>query len=265
MTRHWLSRALLVCRSCVKVGSSICHSCIARASAQVVVVGPSLLYRCSVYWTRGHSSARPSPRIMVAASSLVHLFGSWSLVCLFGSWSLACSSFCWSAAVLYLFRVTDLSFVHLFVHRSCIARPLVVCHSSVTRLSLVCHSSVTRLSLVYHWSVRSGCSRWPVAALSLLCLLESWSLACSSVAGLLFVRHWPWSSICYSCTACLSPRLSCRSFACCSAIGRLYCRSAVALSACLSARPSLVWLSHGLGCRWFVAGPSVRVVHCSSV
>ena len=213
---------------------------------------------------------------MVAASSLVHLFGSWSLVCLFGSWSLACSSFCWSAAVLYLFRVTDLSFVHLFVHRSCIARPLVVCHSSVTRLSLVCHSSVTRLSLVCHSSVtrlslvchssvRSGCSRWPVAALSLLCLLESWSLACSSVAGLLFVRHWPWSSICYSCTACLSPRLSCRSFACCSAIGRLYCRSAVALSACLSARPSLVWLSHGLGCRWFVAGPSVRVVHCSSV
>ena len=157
----------------------------------------------------------------------------------------------------------------LLVHCSCIARPLVVCHSSVTRLSLVCHSSVTRLSLVCHSSVRSGCSRWPVAALSLLCLLESWSLACSSVAGLLFVRHWPWSSICYSCTACLSPRLSCRSFACCSAIGRLYCRSAVALSACLSARPSarpsLVWLSHGLGCRWFVAGPSVRVVHCSSV
>ena len=148
---------------------------------------------------------------------------------------------------------------------SCIVRALLVRWWSVTRLSLVCHSSITRLSLVCHSSVRSGCSRWPVAALSLLCLLESWSLACSSVAGLLFVRHWPWSSICYSCTACLSPRLSCRSFACCSAIGRLYCRSAVALSACLSARPSLVWLSHGLGCRWFVAGPSVRVVHCSSV
>ena len=104
---------------------------------------------------------------------------------------------------------------------SCIVRALLVRWWSVTRLSLVYHSSVTRLSLVYHWSVRSGCSRWPVAALSLLCLLESWSLACSSVAGLLFVRHWPWSSICYSCTACLSPRLSCRSFACCSAIGRL--------------------------------------------
>ena len=167
--------------------------------------------------------------------------------------------------------VTDLSFVHLFVHRSCIARPLVVCHSSVTRLSLVCHSSVTRLSLVchssvtrlslvchssvtrlslvYHWSVRSGCSRWPVAALSLLCLLESWSLACSSVAGLLFVRHWPWSSICYSCTACLSPRLSCRSFACCSAIGPPLL--------CLLVR-LLVWLSHGLECRWFIAGPSAR-------
>ena len=148
---------------------------------------------------------------------------------------------------------------------SCIVRALLVRWWSVTGLSLVCHSSVTGLSLVCHSSVRSGCSRWPVAALSLLCLLESWSLACSSVAGLLFVRHWLWSSICYSCTACLSPRLSCRSFACCSAIGRLYCRSAVALSACLSARPSLVWLSHGLGCRWFVAGPSVRVVHCSSV
>ena len=211
---------------------------------------------------------------MVAASSLVHLFGSWSLVCLFGSWSLACSSVV-GVSLVCRWCVTDLSFVHLFVHRSCIARPLVVCHSSVTRLSLVCHwsvtglslvchSSITGLSLVCHSSVRSGCSRWPVAALSLLCLLESWSLACSSVAGLLFVRHWPWSSICYSCTACLSP-LSCRSFACCSAIGRLYCRSAVALSACLSARPSLVWLSHGLGCRWFVAGPSVRVVHCSSV
>ena len=86
MTRHWLSRALLVCRSCVKVGSSICHSCIARASAQVVVVGPSLLYRCSVYWTRGHSSARPSPRIMVASPAA--LFASRpsdrpSLLCLF--------------------------------------------------------------------------------------------------------------------------------------------------------------------------------------
>ena len=72
---------------------------------------------------------------------------------------------------------------------SCIVRALLVRWWSVTRLSLVCHSSVTRLSLVCHSSVRSGCSRWPVAALSLLCLLESWSLACSSVAGLLFVRH----------------------------------------------------------------------------
>ena len=182
MTRHWLSRALLVCRSCVKVGSSICHSCIARASAQVVVVGPSLLYRCSVYWTRGHSSARPSPRIMVAASSLVHLFGSGSLVCLFGSWSLACSSVV-GVSLVCRWCVTDLSFVHLFVHRSCIARPLVVCHSSVTRLSLVCHSSVTRLSapvvavgpsLLCRCSVYWSHGRW---------LAHPWLVCCSCVIG----------------------------------------------------------------------------------
>ena len=182
MTRHWLSRALLVCRSCVKVGSSICHSCIARASAQVVVVGPSLLYRCSVYWTRGHSSARPSPRIMVAASSLVHLFGSWSLVCLFGSWSLACSSVV-GVSLVCRWCVTDLSFVHLFVHRSCIARPLVVCHSSVTRLSLVCHWSVTRLSapvvavgpsLLCRCSVYWSQGRW---------LAHPWLVCCSCVIG----------------------------------------------------------------------------------
>jgi len=194
--------------------------------------------RSSVCSDRGHWLAHPSAGLPLSCTCLG------SLICR----SSICSCIV-RALLVRWWSVTRLSLVY---------------HWSVTRLSLVCHSSVTGLSLVCHSSVRSGCSRWPVAALSLLCLLESWSLACSSVAGLLFVRHWPWSSICYSCTACLSP-LSCRSFACCSAIGRLYCRSAVALSACLSARPSLVWLSHGLGCRWFVAGPSVRVVHCSSV
>ena len=150
------------------------------------------------------------------------------------------------------------------MHCSSVGGLSLVCHSSITGLSLVCHSSVTRLSLVCHSSVRSGCSRWPVAALSLLCLLESWSLTCSSVAGLLVVRHWLWSSICYSCTACLSPRLSCRSFACCSAIGRLYCRSAVALSACLSARPSagLVesWVRVSLVRRWSICSGRALLV-----
>ena len=145
-----------------------------------MVVGPSLLYRCSVYWTRGHSSARPSPRIMVAASSLVHLFGSWSLVCLFGSWSLACSSVV-GVSLVCRWCVTDLSFVHLFVHRSCIARPLVVCHSSVTRLSLVCHWSVTRLSapvvavgpsLLCRCSVYWSHGRW---------LAHPWLVCCSCV------------------------------------------------------------------------------------
>ena len=83
------------------------------------------------------------------------------------------------------------------------------------------------------------------AVLSPVCLLGSWSLACSSVGGLLFVRHWPWSSICYSCTACLSPRLSCRSFACCSAIGPpLLC-----LLVCLLVRRWSVC--------WCITGPSV--------
>ena len=82
---------------------------------------------------------------MVAASSLVHLFGSWSLVHLFGSWSLACSSVV-GVSLVCRWCVTDLSFVHLFVHRSCIARPLVVYHWSITGLSLVYHWSVTGLS-----------------------------------------------------------------------------------------------------------------------
>ena len=150
------------------------------------------------------------------------------------------------------------------MHCSSVGGLSLVYHSSVTGLSLVYHWSITGLSLVCHWSVRSGCSRWPVAALSLLCLLESWSLTCSSVAGLLVVRHWLWSSICYSCTACLSPRLSCRSFACCSAIGRLYCRSAVALSACLSARPSagLVesWVRVSLVRRWSICSGRALLV-----
>lgn len=190
MTRHWLSRALLVCRSCVKVGSSICHSCIARASAQVVVVGPSLLYRCSVYWTRGQSSARPA-RIRVAASSLVHLFGSGSLVCILDLWSVACSSvvgvslvcrWCvtdlsarlllvhlfvclWFVTVLYQFVVTGPSLIHLFVHRSCVC-------SSITGPSV-------RSSLVCRWSVCWSCGHWCVVRASLVRLLES-SLRCHS-------------------------------------------------------------------------------------
>ncbi|KAK8812646.1 hypothetical protein WA556_004731, partial [Blastocystis sp. ATCC 50177/Nand II] len=121
---------------------------------------------------------------------------------------------------------------------------LLFCHQSVccsvTSLSAVlspvcllfCHQSVcsghgrwfvVRPSAARRWSVYWSRGNWPVPGLSarssLVRLIGSWSLACSSVAGLLFVRHWPWSSICYSCTACLSPRLSCRSFACCSAIG----------------------------------------------
>ena len=96
--------------------------------------------------------------------------------------------------------------------------------ASVTRPSLLSLTSLSvRPSAARRWSVYWSRGNWPVPGLSarssLVRLIGSWSLACSSVAGLLFVRHWPWSSICHSYIACLSPRLSCRSFACCSAIG----------------------------------------------
>ena len=154
--------------------------------------------------------------------------------------------------------------------RVVVAAPWLVCHSSFTDPSLV---------MAARASARSSRVALPVAlpvaflsaVLSPVCLLGSWSLACSSVGGLLFVRHWPWSSICYSCTACLSPRLSCRSFACCSAIGPpllclLVCLLVRRWSVCWcitgpSVRASLVYL---LLCRWsvcsFVARPYVRVM-----
>ena len=280
--------------ACLSVGPSLsCHSSVCWP----VAARPSLMYRWSVCLSitgcrcpvpvQGHRSiAHPSARASARASfihrssicssvcsciahpSLIHL-----LVRLFESGLLVAGPSLLSLTSLS--RVSDGSVCSFVVGlsprpaaRVVVAAPWLVCHSSFTDPSLV---------MAARASARSSRVALPVAlpvaflsaVLSPVCLLGSWSLACSSVGGLLFVRHWPWSSICYSCTACLSPRLSCRSFACCSAIGRLYCRSAVALSACLSARlsarPSLVWLSHGLGCRWFVAGPSVRVVHCSSV
>ena len=152
--------------------------------------------------------------------------------------------------------------------RVVVAAPWLVCHSSFTDPSLV---------MAARASARSSRVALPVAlpvaflsaVLSPVCLLGSWSLACSSVGGLLFVRHWPWSSICYSCTACLSPRLSCRSFACCSAIGPpLLC-----LLVCLLVRRwSVCWCVAGLSVGaslvcllvrrwsvcWCITGPSVR-------
>ena len=271
-------RASLVHPSCIARASLVRHSCVARAS--LVCLFLFLLVCCSSVVGHGRCSACCSP---VAPPA-----------CLFVGPSLSChSSVCWSVAagpsLMYRWSaclsITGCSCPvpvqgHRFIAhpsvrasaRASVTRPSA--RASVTRPSLLSLTSLSvRPSAARRWSVYWSRGNWPVPGLSarssLVRLIGSWSLACSSVAGLLFVRHWPWSSICYSCTACLSPRLSCRSFACCSAIGRLYCRSAVALSACLSARlsarPSLVWLSHGLGCRWFVAGPSVRVVHCSSV
>ena len=252
LVHHWLSLSC-TCSGSPVYRSSIC-SCVCSC-----IVHPSLIHLFVRLLVHRSSIAHPSAR----ASVRVRFACRWSVTPLSHE------------SLTSLSRVSDGSVCSFVVGlsprpaaRVVVAAPWLVCHSSFTDPSLV---------MAARASDRSSRVALPVAlpvaflsaVLSPVCLLGSWSLACSSVGGLLFVRHWPWSSICYSCTACLSPRLSCRSFACCSAIGRLYCRSAVALSACLSARlsarPSLVWLSHGLGCRWFVAGPSVRVVHCSSV
>ena len=133
----------------------------------------------------------------------------------------------WSAVRASLAMVVDLLLMHrLSVSSSFL--PLVcllLCHWSAVALSagpsagLV--ESWVRVSLVHRWSIcscivglsatlpvvcllarhssiRSGHVTRASARSSLVCLFGSWSLACSSVAGLLFVRRWPWSSICHS-------------------------------------------------------------------
>ena len=125
----------------------------------------------------------------------------------------------WSAVRASLAMVVDLLLMHrLSVSSSFL--PLVcllLCHWSAVALSA---GPSARASLVYlllcRWSVCSLVTRPSVRVMSLVRLLESWSLvrlfgswslACSSVAGLLFVRHWPWSSICHSYIARASARL----------------------------------------------------------
>ena len=128
-------------------------------------------------------SAGPSARVMVGVSSLVHLLVSHWLVHLLVS--------------------------HWLVH-------LLVSHWLVHLL--VSHWLVywSRGHGSYRWSVCSLVTRPSVRVMSLVRLLESWSLvrligswplACSSVAGLLFVRRWPWSSICHWYIARASARL----------------------------------------------------------
>ena len=282
--------------ACLSVGPSLsCHSSVCWP----VAARPSLMYRWSVCLSitgcrcpvpvQGHRSiAHPSARASARASfihrssicssvcsciahpSLIHL-----LVRLFESGLLVAGPSLLSLTSLS--RVSDGSVCSFVVGlsprpaaRVVVAAPWLVCHSSFTDPSLV---------MAARASARSSRVALPVAlpvaflsaVLSPVCLLGSWSLACSSVGGLLFVRHWPWSSICYSCTACLSPRLSCRSFACCSAIGPpllclLVCLLVRRWSVCWcitgpSVRASLVYL---LLCRWsvcsFVARPYVRVM-----
>ena len=219
---------LLVCCSSV-VGYGRCSACCSPVAPPACLsVGPSLSCHSSVCW-----SVAAGPSLMYRWSACLSITGCRCPVPVQGHRFIAHPSVRPSA-------------------RASVTRPSA--RASVTRPSLLSLTSLAvRPSAARRWSVYWSRGNWPVPGLSarssLVRLIGSWSLACSSVAGLLFVRHWPWSSICYSCTACLSPRLSCRSFACCSAIGPPLL--------CLLVR-LLVWLSHGLECRWFIAGPSAR-------
>ena len=226
LVHHWLSLSC-TCSGSPVYRSSICScvcSCIFHPSLIHLFVR-LLVHRSSI----AHPSARASVRVRFACR-----------------WSVTPLS---HESLTSLSRVSDGSVCSFVVGlsprpaaRVVVAAPWLVCHSSFTDPSLV---------MAARASARSSRVALPVAlpvaflsaVLSPVCLLGSWSLACSSVGGLLFVRHWPWSSICYSCTACLSPRLSCRSFACCSAIGPpLLC-----LLVCLLVRRwSVCWCITGL-------------------
>ena len=272
--------------ACLSVGPSLsCHSSVCWP----VAARPSLMYRWSACLSitgcrcpvpvQGHRSiAHPSARASARASfihrssicssvcsciahpSLIHL-----LVRLFESGLLVAGPSLLSLTSLS--RVSDRSVCSFVVGlsprpaaRVVVAAPWLVCHSSFTDPSLV---------MAARASARSSRVALPVAlpvaflsaVLSPVCLLGSWSLACSSVGGLLFVRHWPWSSICYSCTACLSPRLSCRSFACCSACWSVCCSACWSVCWCvagLSVGASLVCLLvRRWSVCWCITGPSV--------
>ena len=155
---HWLARPSLVCRWCV-VGvsltcrSSICscivrallvrwwsvtrlslvyHSSVTRLSAPVVAVGPSLLCRCSVYWSHGRWLAHP----WLVCCSCVMGYGRRSathapLVCLL------------------VFPAARLPVALPLVRRCSVC--LSVC-SSVAGLV----ESWVRVSLVRRWSICSG-------------------------------------------------------------------------------------------------------------
>ena len=150
-----------------------CHRSIAHASARASVTG-LLLVR---HWS-------------VAGLSLVC---HWSVVGLLGSWPLV--------------RVADRASL---VHPSCIPRASLVRRSCVTRLPVPLSAG---LLLVRRWPwpllclLLSRCSAclsvcWPVAFLSLVCLLAR---RCSSVADVslvcLLVHHW----LSLSCTCSGSP------------------------------------------------------------
>ena len=217
---HWSVVGLLGSWPLVRVAdrASLVHpSCIARAS---------LVRHSSACSSFCWSAARPSLAMAVALPVALPLLRL--LVCLLARRFLvtrlsagpsllvrrccivglpACPSL--AVAVLYLFRVTGLSLIHLLVrllvHRSSIAHPSVrpsaraslihrssicscVCSSQVC-LSLVRHSSLSRVS---HESLTGLSVRSSLVCL-LVQLLGSWSLPRGwSATRLSPIRRWSW-------------------------------------------------------------------------
>ena len=216
LVRLSLVRLSLVCHSSV-CHSSVC-SCIARPSARASLVRLSLVCHSSVTRPSARASVtRPSARASVTRpSARVRFACRWSVTPL--SHESVCSFVVglfprpsarvvvaapWFATRLSPIRRWSWPLVHLLVRRALLC-PLLSC-------LLFCHQSVcsghgrwfvVRPSAARRCSVYWSRGNWPVPGLSarssLVRLIGSWSLACSSVAGLLFVRRWPWSSICHS-------------------------------------------------------------------
>ena len=168
---------LLVCCSSV-VGHGRCSACCSPVAPPACLsVGPSLSCHSSVCW-----SVAAGPSLMYRWSACLSITGCRCPVPVQGHRFIAHPSVRPSARA----SVTRPS------ARASVTRPSA--RASVTRPSLLSLTSLSvRPSAARRWSVYWSRGNWPVPGLSarssLVRLIGSWSLACSSVAGLLFVRH----------------------------------------------------------------------------
>ena len=183
---HWSAVAL---PAGLSVGASLVCLLVHHWSICWCITGPSvrasLVYLLLCRWSVCSFVARPYVRVMSLVRLIIRLVVHRS----------SPIPLRWSAGPSARVMVGVSSLVHLLVSHWLV-------HLLVSHWPVYCsrgHGS-------YRWSVCSLVTRPSVRVMSLVRLLESWSLvrligswplACSSVAGLLFVRRWPWSSICH--------------------------------------------------------------------